>query len=643
MTRRIFYFALLLTILGTSFQTKAQTISTFAGDGTPGYGADNVAATTTQLNNPYGVAVDPATGNVYIADNANHRIRKVNATTGIITTIAGTGTPGYSGDNGQATAAQIQNPRGITVDPSGNVVFSDYANNRIRKINMTTGVITTIVGIGGSPSYVATDDGAPATNAHMGFPWGVAYNTSGVLYIADNQNCRIRRVSPSGIITTYAGNGNCFVSGDGGPATDARVQYPTGVAVDNAGNLYIGDDGNNRVRKVTSGGIISTLAGSATYGFTGDGGPSTAAQLYLPRAVATDPAGNLYICDMNNNRVRKINIFGIISTFAGNGVATYAGDGGAPTLASLNQTTGVAVDATRGKYYICDNDNNRIRVVDIFNSPYFSNGSHQTVTICEGTVKSLDTLLAIDDIDMGQPETWSLLINPLHGAATVGYSTPSNGSTVTPAGLNYTAPLGFSGVDSFTVRVFDGTYYDTTTVVVNVLANNPTTTITGTDTVCPRFNTALTAAVTGGTWSSTNNAIATVSASGVVWGVTPGVDTIKYQLTNVCGTGTTYYTVTVSDTSVCPGVGVANITAEQEAVSIFPNPNNGRFIVKVASAYNDDVWLTITNVTGQKIRRLKAAANTDTELNLGDQPAGVYTLTVTDSYRQYTRKIVLTR
>ena len=623
--------------------SNAQTISTFAGNGTAGYAGDNVAATSTSLSTPYGVAVD-GMGNVYIADYGNNRIRKVDGTTGIITTIAGTGVSGYSGDNGPATAAQLQGPRGITVDPFGNVVFSDYANNRIRKINMTTGVITTIAGVGGSPTYVASDDGGPATAARLGFAWGVTYDSDGNLYIADNQNCRIRKVGPTGIITTIAGNGNCFVSGDGGQATDARIQYPTGVAIDGAYNLIIADDGNNRIRKVTPSGIITTLAGSAVYGFTGDGGPSTAAKLYLPRAVAADGPGNIYICDMNNNRLRKINIFGTINTLAGNGTMGFGGDGGVPTLASLNQPTGVAVDQARGKYYICDNDNNRIRVINTFHTPYFTQGDRQTFSVCETATKNLDTMLAVDDIDVGQTETWTLLTAPLHGAASVAYVTSSTGFTNIPLGLNYTATTGYSGPDSFKVRVFDGTYSDTTTIVVNIVALNPDPgVISGTDSVCPRFTVNLASTVSGGTWSSSNNAIATVNGSGVVTGVAPGLDTIYYSVSNMCNTSIAMYEVKVRDTSVCPGVGISTLTSNGELMTVFPNPNTGSFQVSINSPSREETNFVITNALGTKVKRFKGYTNSPIEVNLYELPAGVYTLSATNQQRHYTQQIVISK
>lgn len=642
MTRKFYSFTFSLLAIGCALTSNAQTITTLAGTGTAGYTADGVAASTSGLNNPFGVATDVA-GNVYIADYGNHRIRKVDYTTGIITTIAGTGVGTYvaGDDGGQATNARIQNPRGITVDPSGNVVFSDYGNNRIRKINTTTGIITTIAGVGGAPSYVATDDGGQATNAHLGFAWGVTYDPAGNLYIADNQNCRVRKVTPAGIISTIGGIGVVAFSGDNGPATAAAIQYPTGVARDNAGNLYIADDGNNRIRKINTSGIITTIAGSPTYGFTGDGGPSTAARLYYPRGVAADGAGNIYITDVNNNRIRKINIFGNIYTYAGNGVAAYSGDGGLPAAASLSAPTGFAQDVAHGKYYICDNDNNRIRVINTFNYPYFVAGSRQIVTTCNGAVRGLDTVLAIDDIDVGQTETWSVIVPPIFGTVAAAYSAPSPGGTMTTSGLTYTPASGYEGVDSFTVQVYDGVFYDTTTVVMYPNAG----VITGVDSLCQGFTTTLSNVIGGGIWSSSNTALATVSSTGLVQNLSfvGAIDTIRYTVTNSCGVTVAIFPIRLIDTALCSGVYTPNVYKNSTALSVFPNPNNGSFTVNVSAGDKEETQFVITNLVGEKVKRFSAFTNTSVDIHFEDQPAGIYFITASNSHNQYIQKIVLTK
>lgn len=519
----------------------AQTINTYAGNGVAGFGGDGGAATTALINLPYAVAAD-GSGNVYIADHDNHRIRKVDPS-GIITTIAGTGTGSYFGDGGAATLARIQKPRAVAIDPAGNVVFSDYGNNRIRKINVTTGIITTIAGTGGIPAF--SGDGGPATAAQLGYAWGIAYDAAGNLYIADNQNCRIRKVTPAGIISTIAGNGSCFISGDGGPAIAARVQYPTGVAVDGTGNIYIADNGNNRVRKINTSGTISTIAGSPTYGFSGDGGPGTAAMVSSPVGIATDPSGNVYIADQNNNRIRKINTAGIISTYAGNGTPGYAGDGGMPALAALNHPSGFATDGL-GKFYIADNENNRIRIVQILShAPMFTGGRSQSRTICPVEFIRVDSLLAVYDVDTGQTENWSVVTPPAHGVLVAAYTALSTGATIYPTGLTYAPASGYLGLDSFKVQVSDGLFADTTTIYITIVAPPDPGTVTGRDSVCIGDSVMLTNAVTGGVWSSDNILVSSVSGAGWVTGVGLGTNTISYTVTNACDSRSATKIITV--------------------------------------------------------------------------------------------------
>jgi uncharacterized protein (TIGR03437 family) len=331
-------------------------IRLFAGNGTRGLLGDGGLATSASLNSPGGVAVD-ASGNLFIADAANVRVRKVSAG-GIITTVAGNGGPGFAGDGGLATSASLNSPSGLAVDASGNLYIADYGNNRIRKVS-ATGVITTFAG-NGNKGFAG--DGAAATSAALNGPRGVAVDVSGNLYIADSGNNRIREVSPSGIITTVAGNGFYTFSGDSGPATSASLAAPYSVAVDASGNLFITDSGNIRVRKMSASGIITTVAGNGTAGFSGDGGPAPAASLGAPEGVAVDAGGNLFIAEFYNDRIRKVSAGGIITTFAGNGNFGFSGDGGPATAASLNGPSGVFADAL-GNLYIADTSSDRIRKV----------------------------------------------------------------------------------------------------------------------------------------------------------------------------------------------------------------------------------------------------------------------------------------
>jgi sugar lactone lactonase YvrE len=360
-------------------------INTVAGDGTAGYLGDGGAATSAELNEPWGVAVDAA-GNIYISDLNNSRVRVVNTGTkavtiaqvviqpGDIATVAGDGATGYSGDGGRATNAELSYPRGVALDTAGNIYIVDEGNERIRKVTASTGIISTVAGNG---AYGYSGDGGAATSAELDEPSGVAADSAGNIYVADTVNKRIRAVNTGtqavtiagvviqpGHIATVAGDGTAGHSGDGGPATSAELYFPFGVALDIAGNIYIADYMTCSIRKVTaSTGVISTVAGTnGACGYSGDGGAATSAYLDLPYAVAVDAAGNIYIADTNNVRIREVTAStGIISTVAGDGKAGYSGDGGAATSAELGPAQGVAVDSAKIYVTFANVNDNRIR------------------------------------------------------------------------------------------------------------------------------------------------------------------------------------------------------------------------------------------------------------------------------------------
>jgi uncharacterized protein (TIGR03437 family) len=331
------------------------TIATVAGAGSRGYAGDGGLATAAQLYTPSGVAVDSA-GNLYIADSLNNRIRAVSAT-GMITTVAGNGTTGYSADGGSATAAPVPDPKGVAIGANGSLYISSSA---IRQVS-AAGIIGTAAGNG---SFSDSGDGGPATAAQLWDPRAVAIDATGNLYISDLSNGRIRKVSTAGIITTVAGNGSYGYSGDGGPATAAQLNSAAGIAVDSAGNLYIADSLNNRIRAVSATGMITTVAGNGTGGYSGDGGPAIHAELSGPQGVALDASGNLYIAESGNHRVRRVSTAGIITTVAGNGSPGYAGDGGMATSAQFSGPDAIASDSA-GNLYVADFNNNRVRKVAV--------------------------------------------------------------------------------------------------------------------------------------------------------------------------------------------------------------------------------------------------------------------------------------
>lgn len=339
----------------------AQNISTIAGTGSIGFSGDGAAATSATLNGPQDVALDTF-GNVYIADAANHRIRKITAVTGIVTTIAGNGTPAYSGDGAAATSASLYAPIGVAVDAASNVYIVDNGNHCIRKVNALTGVITTVAGSGVAGF---AGDGGLATAAKLYAPYDVTLDTAGNLYIADVSNNRIRKVNAkTGIITTVAGTGAAGFSGDGAAATAAKLYQPFSVVVDLAGNMFITDSYNHRIRKVNAAtGIITTIAGTGAAAYAGDGGAASSAQFNTPYSLALDAVGNVYVSDFNNNRIRKITVAtGIITTVAGNGISGFSGDGGLATAAKLSYPKGIFVDKVNN-IFIADEINQRIRFV----------------------------------------------------------------------------------------------------------------------------------------------------------------------------------------------------------------------------------------------------------------------------------------
>ena len=335
---------------------------TVAGNGTAGYSGDGAAANQASLYAPAGIAIDLA-GNIYIADRANNRIRKVASGSGIISTLAGNGTVGYSGDGGLANLAKLNNPSGVAVDASGNIYIADAGNNCIRKVMVNSGIINTIAGtgiagFGGDNNF--------ATTAQLSNPTGVATDSYGNIYIADNLNNRIRKIAASNqVITTIAGGGICTSGGfcgDSALATSAALYKPMAVTVDASGNIYIADTGNNRIRLVAANtGIIYTIVGTGLIGFSGDGGQATSAYLHNPYGVAVDNVGNLYVADNLNNRIREVEVgIEIISTVAGSGVGSYSGDGWIPAAAEIQNPYGIALDAN-GNIYVADCNNQRVR------------------------------------------------------------------------------------------------------------------------------------------------------------------------------------------------------------------------------------------------------------------------------------------
>lgn len=349
---RKIYALLLFIALFIPVGAIAQIISTVAGDSIYGYNGENVAADTALLESPAGIAIDNS-GNIYFSEYGGNRIRRISAA-GIVTTIAGTGTAGFSGNGGPATAAEINEPIGVAIDNSGNILFADTRNNCVRKID-AAGIISTFAGDTAVARYAFGGDGGPATAASFKTPVFLAVDASNNVYITDGGNNRVRKVDPSGIISTFAGSDTMLI-GDGGAATNAKITSPAGIAIDGTGNIYVVTGGfdSTRIRKINSAGVIATVAGPAAPGFhllVGDGGPATAASFNEPEGIACDAAGNIYIADTYNGRIRMINSAGIVSTVAGNAHCCFSGDGGPATAARIGDPLAVAFDRAGNLYF----------------------------------------------------------------------------------------------------------------------------------------------------------------------------------------------------------------------------------------------------------------------------------------------------
>jgi uncharacterized repeat protein (TIGR03803 family) len=354
-------------------------ISTIAGTGKAGKTGAGGPALKAELNLPLNLIFD-SKGNLYFSDYANDIVQKITPA-GVISTFAGNGVHGYSGDGGPAIKAEMKHPQGLAFDKAGDLYIADGGGCRIRKVT-SAGIISTVAG-NGTAGFKG--DGGKATSAELNFPGAVAFDSTGNLYIADYGNNRIRKVTTAGIISTVAGNGTAGYKGNNGKAVDAELNAPQGVAVDATNHILIADLNNNVIRKVNPAGIISTVAGTGKAGFSGDGGAATSAELNGPNSVSIDAAGALYIADFNNNVIRKVTALGVITTVAGNGILGFSGDGAAAPNAKLNGPGEARVDS-EGNLYIADSGNNRIRKVT------YPNTATPKFSLAGGTYKAAQTI-----------------------------------------------------------------------------------------------------------------------------------------------------------------------------------------------------------------------------------------------------------
>ena len=568
--KRYFLFSIMAILACISAsQSVAQNIYTFAGiAGTNGYTGDDSLATVAELSGPSGIAC-AAGGAVIFADSRNNVVRSVGSS-GIITTIAGKGTAGFTGDGGAATAAQLRGANGVALDASGNLYIADTRNNVIRKVD-ALGIITTVAGTG-TGGYAG--DGGAATAALLRGPVGVAVDGAGNVYFSDSRNQVVRKVTTSGIIFTVAGNNTPGYTGDTSPATAAQLSNPLGIAITSAGNLYIADARNNVIRIVNSAGVINTFAGSGLYGHSGDGGAATAASFEATADVKVDASGNVFIAD-SSNTVRVVNTSGIVSGYAGTGVAGYSGDGGAATAAKMSGPVGLAIDASHN-VYIATQGNNVIRRVgaSVAGIRITSNAGD---TLCMGHFSSFTATPVAD-------------ASPHYQWQQNGVNVGTDNALYTPGSLAtgdlikcilLTAPGGTPLAISNNMRVDSmprpGVINGPATFCIGSAGN-----VTSVGSLPPG----------SGTWVSGNTAVATIAPTGRVTGVATGVTTIYYILTDNCGTDSAMHAIAVVPNTIGAITGPTDVCAGA-AVSYADTTASGKWRVRPAGPFG-----TIDSVTG---------------------------------------------
>ena len=543
----------IIILLVFCINVKAQIITTIAGGGT--YWGDSILATRASLSNPTNVAVDKH-GYIYIAAGGDNIIYKINNSK-IITVFAGHGAGSVNnGDGGQATNATLNYPTDMAFDAVGNMYIADSYNNLIRMVD-TSGIISTVAGNGCNASVGTgcfSGDGGQATSASLYNPYGIAIDIFGNLYIADAGNHCIRKVNTAGIITTVAGNDTAGYSGDGGPAVNAQLWLPNGISVDTLGNLYISDTHNNRIRKVDALGIITTIAGNGLgvglYNccYTGDGGLATVAGLNNPYGVIFDKIGNLYIADTYNAVIRKVDTSGIISTvIGGNGMSSFSGDGGLATAATLSAVNGITIDAA-GYFYIADYNNNRIRRVD--------------------------TCLSIPSV------TYTLTQN----------ATPHNWSAYPSYSANVVNAKWYWGDDSTSIGLYPSHTYDSA----------------GWYNICLTVYNAC-----GDTAQYCQN------------------DTI-YRLAN-----NSMVTVNVINSAT----GINQLTSSNKQVTVYPNPSNGNFVIETSAITKQTLY--IYDVNGRMV--LTQTINGKTNIDLSSLPNGIYNISIISNESVVNKRVVIAK
>ena len=585
----------LLTLLAIVFCSKihAQIITTSVGTATAGFSGDGGQAIAAQLYHPTATVMDNK-GNLYIADRGNRRIRKVN-TAGIISTIAGTGNSGYGGNGGPATAASFDVIFDIVIDKKGNIFVLDNYNNQVRKIN-TNGIISNYAG---SINSGYGGDGGYATAATLNNPFTIATDSIGNLYIGDRNNYCIRKVDTTGIITTFAGTGTFGYSGDGGPATAAQLGLVNAVKIDAHGNFYLVDQRFLYIRKIDTNGIITTIAGTGNQGYSNDGGPATAADLDA-YSVNVDLQGNIYITDYDDGTIRIIDKNGIINRFAGSITTGYGGDGGPSKLAKLNGPASTYIDHT-GNVFIADEVNNRIRKVSVCTAPTINiNGSN---TICFGSITTLTCSGAVT-------YTWSA--NAGNDTSRIIHIAPISDTTYLVMG---TAASGCNGKDS---------------IVMTVKPLPNVSVMTNTNTICAGGTTTLTAGGANSYTWSTGEITTSIAPSPTI--------TTNYTVTGIDNNNCLNKdTLTVKVISCSTAITELSMLSHQ--IHIYPNPSSGTFTIETNTSTKH--ILQVYDVTGKLV--LFQIMNGKTTIDANNLSEGIYNLSIISNEGVINKRVVIVK
>ena len=605
---------LLIIFISLPFVVNAQIITTIPGNGSHSHTGDGGLADTASIGQPYGCACD-SHGNLYFSNDGSgsgHWIRKITLC-GIISTVAGIGTAGYNGDGIPATTAKLDGPLGIAFDSLDNMYIADAGNNRIRKIDAMTGIITTVAG-NGIAGF--SGDGGQADTAKLYQPNNICFDRHGNLYIVDPGNQRIRKVTPGGIITTFAGTGVAGYTGDGGHADVAEIDNLYGICTDSIGNVFFEQQIVWRLRKIDTMGIITTVAGDGSYIAAGDGDSAIDAGLEL-YGLATDKFGNLFIAGFYDNDVRKINDSGIIYTVAGNGAAGFSGDGGPSDSAEIYTPYGIAVDLY-GNLFIGDDGNSRIRKVT-FNpviAPTVTITSTAD-TVCSGTAVTFTATVT----GSSTPFTYQWLVNGIvtGGTNNIYTYTPANGDSIRCV-LSVNGLCATPSSNTIYIVVIP------TTIPSITLTSAPVSTIGSIVTVN---------AIVAGAGSSYNinwydNGVLfnTTTTPIVTYTKTVSTDVVTATVIPMsvgCYDSTLSAAITITDSSTA-----SPLPSPGERVSIYPNPASTELTITASNKISE---ITITNVLGQIVAspRPSPGERELLRIDVSGLPIGVYFVKVTDS------------